>query len=146
MLKQQIEQQIKDAMKSGNQMLVDTLRFLLSAVKNEEIAKQKEVEDEDVIAVVQKQIKQHRESIEAYQKAGRIELEQKERAELDILNKFLPQQMTEDEVKKIVSEVVSSLSEGDRNNFGKLMSAVMPKVKGKTDGTVVAKLVKEVLA
>ena len=81
MLKQDIEQQIKEALKAGDQFSLSTLRFLLSAIKNEEIAKQHEATDEDVIAVVQKQAKQRRESIEAYQKGGRLDLEQKERQE-----------------------------------------------------------------
>lgn len=143
MLKQDIEQQLKDALKAGNKSLLSTMRFLLSAVKNNEIEKQREATDEDVLEVVQKQVKQHRESIEAYQKAGRSELEAKEKAELDILNKFLPQQLTEEEVKKSIAEIIAQMQEGDKSNFGKIMGMAMAKLKGKTDGNTVSKVVKE---
>jgi len=146
MLKAKIEEQIKEALKSGDSIRLSVLRFLLSAIKNEEIAKQKEADDEDVVAVVQRQIKQRKESIESYRKAGRKDLAQKEEAELTILNTFLPQQLSEDEVKKIVEEIRSELSETEKNNFGKVMSAVMGRVKGKADGNIVAKIVKESLS
>lgn len=92
MLKSQIEQQIKEALKAGNRSLVETLRFLISAVKNAEIDLKRDATDEDVIMVVQKQVKQHRESIEAYKSAGRDDLFQAEQAQLEILQGFLPHQ------------------------------------------------------
>lgn len=145
MLKQDIEQQIKESLKGGDQLRLSTLRFLLSAIKNEEIAKQHEATDEDVITVVQRQIKQRKESIEAFQKGGRTDLEQKERDEMAILNNFLPQQLSEEELRKVVSEIISQLPEGEKNNFGKVMGMVMGRVKGRTDGNIVSKVVKEVL-
>lgn len=146
MLKQDIEQQLKEALKSREELRLSTLRFLLSAVKNEEIAKQKEATDEDVITVVQRQIKQRKESIEAYTNGNRPELAEKEKQELEILSKFLPQQMTEDEIKKIVDEVIASLPENEKKNFGKVMGIVMVRVKGKAEGSLVSKVVKEVLS
>ena len=146
MLKQDIESQIKEALKSGDQMRLCTLRFLLAAIQNEEIAKQKELTEEDVVAVVQRQVKQHRESIEAFQKAHRDDLVQKEQTELQILNKFLPQQLSEEELRKVVEEVVGQLPESEKNNFGKVMGAVIGRVKGKTDGSMVSEVVKEFLA
>ena len=145
MLKQNIEQQIKDALKGGDQLRLSTLRFLLSAIKNEEIAKQREATDEDVIAVVQRQVRQHRESIEAFSKGGRSDLASKEEEELKILNTFVPQQLSDDELGKIVQEVINSFTESDQKNFGKVMGAVMAKVKGKADGGKVSKIVKETL-
>jgi len=146
MLKQDIESQIKEALKSGDQMRLSTLRFLLAAIQNEEIAKQKELTEEDVVAVVQRQVKQHRESIEAFQKAHRDDLVQKEQTELQILSKFLPQQLSEEELRKVVEEVVGQLPESEKNNFGKVMGAVIGRVKGKTDGSMVSEVVKEFLA
>jgi len=145
MLKQQIEEQIKNALKGGEELRLSTLRFLLSAIKNEEIAKQREVTDEEVISVVQHQVKQRKESIEAFQKGGREELAEKERQELVILSKFLPQQLSEEEVKKIVQETIAELPENERKNFGKVMGIVMGRLKGQTEGNIVAKVVKEVL-
>lgn len=146
MLKQQIEEQIKNALKGGEELRLSTLRFLLSAIKNDEIAKQREVTDEEVISVVRHQVKQRKESIEAFQKGGREELAEKERQELEILNKFLPQQLSEEEVKKMVQETIAELPESERKNFGKVMGVVMGRIKGQTEGNIVAKVVKEVLS
>lgn len=146
MLKQQIEEQIKNALKGGEELRLSTLRFLLSAIKNDEIAKQREVTDEEVISVVRHQVKQRKESIEAFQKGGREELAEKERQELEILNKFLPQQLSEEEVKKMVQETIAELPESERKNFGKVMGVVMSRIKGQTEGNIVAKVVKEVLS
>ena len=143
MLKKQIEEQIKEALKAGDRELLETLRFLISEVKNAEIDLKREATDEDVVAVVQKQVKQHRESIEAYKSAGRDDLFQVEKAQLEILQGFLPQQLSEEEVKIIVQETVSSLLEEEKKNFGKVMGIVMGKVKGKAAGDIVNKIVKE---
>jgi len=145
MLKQQIERQIIDALKGGDQLRLSTLRFLLSAIKNEEIAKQREATDEDVIVVVQRQVKQRLESIEAFQKGGRTDLEQKERDEMAILNNFLPRQLSQVELRKIVEEVRATLPESDKKNFGKVMGMVMARVKGRAGGDLVSKVVKESL-
>jgi len=95
---------------------------------------------------VQHQAKQRKEAIEAYEKGGREELAAKERQELEILNKFLPQQLSEEEVKKIVLEVVAGLSDDDKKNFGKIMGSAMTRLKGQTEGNIVSKVVKEILA
>jgi len=145
MLKQDIEQQAKDALKAGDQLKLSTLRFLLAALQNEEIAKKRELSDEEVVALVQRQVKQHRESIEAFSKGGRSDLASKEEEELKILNTFVPQQLSDDELGKIVQEVINSFTESDQKNFGKVMGAVMAKVKGKADGGKVSKIVKETL-
>jgi len=144
-LKQQVEQGIKDSLKGGDQLRLSTLRLLLSAIKNEEIAKQKEATDDDVITVTQKQIKQRLESIEAFHNAGRTDLEQKERDEMAILSTFVPQQLSEQELRKIIHEVIAVLPEGDQKNFGKVMGQTMGKVKGRADGNSVSKVVKELL-
>jgi len=144
-LKQQVEEQIKESLKKGDKLRLSTLRFLLSAIKNEEIAKQREATDEDVVAVVQRQVKQRLESIEAFQKGGRKDLEHKERDEMAILNTFVPQQLSEQELRKIIHEVITVLPEGDQKNFGKVMGQTMGKVKGRADGNSVSKVVKELL-
>ncbi|MCL5090695.1 MAG: GatB/YqeY domain-containing protein [Patescibacteria group bacterium] len=145
MLKQQIEEEIKAALKSGDQVRLSTLRLVLSAIKNLEIDKHSEATDEDVIVVVQKQIKQRKEAIELYRKGGREDLAAKEEAELSILNKFIPQQLSEPEIKKVVEEVRAGMPETEKNNFGKVMALVMARVKGKAEGNLVGKVVKESL-
>lgn len=146
MLKEQIQEEMKIALKAGEELRLSTLRLLLSAINNENIALQKELTDEDIFKVIARQVKQRREAIEAYEKAGRAELAEKEGEEMAILNKFLPQQLSEEEVKKIVIDVMSQLPENEKNNFGKIMQGVLAQSKGKTDGSVVSKLVKEVLS
>jgi uncharacterized protein YqeY len=143
MIKDQIEQQAKEALKAGNRQLVETLRFLISAIKNAEIDLKREANDEDVITVVQKQVKQHRESIEAYKQAGRDDLFLAEQAQLEILQGFLPKQISEEELRTIVLEAISLVPQEEKKNFGKVMKVVMEKVKGKAGGDLVAKIVKE---
>lgn len=145
MLKQDVEQGVKESLKAGDQTRLSTLRLLLAAIKNEEIAKQHEATDEEVVAVAQRQVKQRREAAEVFRAAGRDELAQKEEAELVILSTFIPQQMTEEELRQIVSEILAQLPDEEKNNFGKVMGQVMAKVKGKADGNLVSKVVKETL-
>jgi len=146
MLKQQIEQEIKDALRAGDQAVLSTLRFLLADIRNKEIEKQAEVTDEDVLAIIQKQVKQHKESIDFYTKGGREDLVSKEQAEVDILNKYLPQQLSAEEVEKIARLVIKNLPLADQTNFGKVMGATMAQVKGQTDGAIVSAAVKKLLS
>jgi uncharacterized protein YqeY len=145
MLKSQIEQEVKEALKAGEQTRLSVLRLLLAAIKNEEINKNKELTQEEEIAIVSRQVKQRREAAEAYRKGNREDLAQKEEAEIEILNNYLPQQLTEAKVREIVHEVIEALPETDKGNFGKVMGQVMGRVKGKADGNLVAKVVKEML-
>ena len=145
MLRQEIERGIKEALKSGEALRLSALRLFLAAIQNEEIAKQEPLSDEEVMAIAQRLIKQRRESIAAFEKGGREELAAKERVELQILSNFLPQQLSEDEIRKIVEEVRSNLPETDQNNFGKVMGMAMARLKGKAEGNTVSRVVKEVL-
>lgn len=146
MLKSQIEQEVKEALKAGDQTRLSVLRLLLAAIKNEEITKNKELAPEEEIAIVFRQVKQRREAAEAYRKGNREDLAQKEEVEIEILNNYLPQQLTEEKVGEIVSEVIEALPETDKGNFGKVMGAVMARVKGQTDGNTVSRIVRETLS
>jgi uncharacterized protein YqeY len=146
MLKSQIEQEVKEALKAGDQTRLSVLRLLLAAIKNEEITKNKELAPEEEIAIVFRQVKQRREAAEAYRKGNREDLAQKEEVEIEILNNYLPQQLTEEKVREIVSEVIEALPETDKGNFGKVMGAVMARVKGQTDGNTVSRIVRETLS
>ncbi|MGI5826284.1 MAG: GatB/YqeY domain-containing protein [Patescibacteria group bacterium] len=145
MLKSQIEQEVKEALKAGDQTRLSVLRLLLAAIRNEEINKNKELTQEEEIAVVSRQVKQRREAAEAYRKGDRVDLAQKEEVEIEILNNYLPQQLPEEKVREIVQEVIEALPETDKGNFGKVMGAVMARVKGQTDGNTVSRIVKETL-
>ena len=144
MLKEQIEQDLKTAMKEKRQLELDTLRMLRARIKNEEIAKQTEFGDPEVLDLVSSEIKRRKDSAEQYTQAGRVELAAKEQQEMDVLMKYLPEQLSEAEVRAIITEAVSGQDLGQKD-FGKAMGLVMPKLKGKASGDVVSKILKEIL-
>lgn len=144
MLKNQIENDLKEALKNKNAVAADALRMLKARIKNDEIAKQKEFGDEQIVEVIFSEVKKRNDSIEAYEKGGRAELADKERKEIAVLQKYLPEQLGEDEIRKVVEETLSgqTLTAAD---FGKAMAAVMPKLKGKAQGSAISKVLKEIL-
>ena len=143
-LKEQISNDIKTAMKAGESVIVLTLRMLLAAFNNMEIDKRTkgDVSEDDYIGTVKKEAKKRKEAIEAYKAAGRTEAQQQEETELEILSKYLPEEMSEDDVKKIVDEVVA---EKGIDNLGMIIGEVMKRTDGQADGGVVSKLVREKL-
>lgn len=146
MITDSIKTDLTKAMKSGEPQKVATLRFLMSQIKNFEInnfppSSEKKMTDDDVISVIKKQVKNHEESIEMYKKGNRDDLVKQEEAELLILKTYLPAQMGEEEIRKIVKSVISGMPE--EKNFGKIMGAVMGKLGGKADGNTVSRIVKE---
>jgi uncharacterized protein YqeY len=142
MLLEQIRSGLKIAQKQKDELRVGTLRLLLSEIHNRQIQKQAELTDEEVVSVIRQQVKQRQEAIEAYQKGKREDLVRKEREELEILSKYLPQQMSPQQLEKIVKEVISEMGARGVGDFGKVMGAVMGKVKGRAEGAVVAEIVK----
>ena len=145
-LKENIANEVKEALKARDSLRVSTLRFLLSAVKNKEKDLRRDIEDSEVETVAQAQVKQRRDSIEQFVNGGREDLADKERAELEILKAFIPEEMGADEIRVIVSEAKTSTGATSMQDMGKLMGAVMPKVKGKADGKLVNAIVKELLS
>ena len=122
--------------------------MLLSAINYYEIQKGGagySASEEDVLSVVQTQVKQRRDSIEQFKNAGRQELADKEQKELEILQVFLPEQLSEEEVLKLVKEAISQTNANSITDMGKVMGALMPKVKGKTDGNLISSIVKKEL-
>ncbi|MDZ4209805.1 MAG: GatB/YqeY domain-containing protein [Candidatus Curtissbacteria bacterium] len=146
MILEQIQNDLKEAMKAGETDKVSALRFLLSQIKNREIDKRAELTDEEIVSVNPKQAKQRRESVEAFKQGGRDDLVVKEQAELDLLSKYLPQKMGQAELEKIVSGVISQTNASGISDFGKVMKEVMEKVKGQADGGSVSEIVKKQLA
>jgi uncharacterized protein YqeY len=144
-VKEQIEADLKEAMKARNQLGVDTLRSALSAFGYKKVEKNgAELNDEELQAVLQKQVKQRNDSIAEYNKAGRTELADKEVQERDILIKYLPAQKSEAEVREMVRAIIDALP-ADGRNQGNAMKAVMPKLKGLADGNLVRQIVGELL-
>ncbi|HYK08142.1 MAG TPA: GatB/YqeY domain-containing protein [Candidatus Eisenbacteria bacterium] len=148
MLKDELKDQLKTSMLAKNELKTQVVRFILSGITYYEINKGGagyEATDEDVMAVIHKEVKQRHDSIEQFEKAGREDLVAKEKAELAILETYLPEQMGEEEVKKLVEEAVASTGATTPQDMGKVMGALMPKVKGKADGGMVSRLVREAL-
>ncbi|HET9947248.1 MAG TPA: GatB/YqeY domain-containing protein [Patescibacteria group bacterium] len=148
MTKANLQQQLKDAMFAKDELKKSVLRMLLSAITYYEINKGGagyEASEEDVMAVIQNQVKQRKDSIQQFEQAGRQELADKEKQELELLQTYMPAQLGEEEIKKLVEEAITSTGATSQQDMGKVMGALMPKVKGKADGTLVSTIVKESL-
>lgn len=148
MLKNQIQEDLKNAMLSKDESRLSTIRMLKSAIQYFEIQKGGagyEATDEDVIEVVGREIKKRRESIELYEKGNRQELADKEKQELEMLQVYLPEQLPEDEIRKIVDDAVSHANASTIADMGKVMGIVVPQTKGKADGQLVSSIVREKL-
>lgn len=144
MFKQQLAAQLITALKSKDATRVSTLRLLISAIKNEEIAGKKREQgltDDEVITIISRQIKQRRDSIAQYLAGNRADLVAREESELKILQEFMPTQMSADEIREIVKQVIAT----GAANMGAVMGQVMSRVKGQADGTAVRKMVEEAL-
>lgn len=147
-LKEDLIKQMNEAAKAQAKPRLGTLRNILAQVKNKEIALIKRTEglsDEEVIAVIKTMVKQSLESIELFKKGGRQDLVDKEEAELKILQSFIPPQISRDEIKVVVIDIVKNLNASGPKDMGRVMKEVMPKLHGKADGKLVNEVVKEVL-
>ncbi len=143
MLLDQIQSEVAQAQKARDQLKVDTLRFLLGAIFNFQIEKGRDyvATDNDVLNVISKQVKTHKESIEMFGKANRQDLVDRETAELKILQIYLPAQLSEEEVKNKINEIKSQNLSAD---FGTLMKLAMADLKGKADGGLISKLIRDI--
>ncbi|HEY6366575.1 MAG TPA: GatB/YqeY domain-containing protein [Candidatus Binatia bacterium] len=144
-LKVEIQESMKAAMKSGDRLTVSTYRLLLSALHNEEIRNRKELNTEEIHRVVSTLCKQRAEAIELYRKGGRAELAEKEDAELKVLQRLLPEPLSEDEVRDLIKASIEEVGAKNVQDLGKVMKQIMPKVSGRTDGKRVNELAKELL-
>ena len=145
MISEQIQKDLVIALKNKKEVEISTLRLLLSEIHNYQIEKQTELDDEEIVVVLRKEVKKRREAIDAYQKGGRQELADKENQELDVLSKYLPQEIPLEELEKITKEVIEELGASTPSDFGRVMGVVMSKVKGRIDGTKVSEVVKKLI-
>lgn len=146
MLLDELKADIITSLKKGDSVRVETLRFLLAAIVNLAIDKygaagEASLTEADILDVIKKQVKTHKESVEAFTKAGRGDLVDKEQAQMVILQSFLPEEMSDEELKKLLEPIIKS----GESHFGKLMGQAMGIVKGKVDGGRVAAILKEML-
>ncbi|BES64865.1 GatB/YqeY domain-containing protein [Gottschalkiaceae bacterium SANA] len=136
---------LKSAMRNKEKRRKDTITMLRAAVKQREVDERIELADEDVLAIVGKQVKQKRESIKEFQKAARIDLVEQAEEEIEILMVYLPEQLTEDEIDEIVREAIVQTGAASMRDMGRIMGVVMPKVKGKADGSLISQSAKKLL-
>jgi len=141
----QIKQDMYSAMKSGDKIRTNILRTLLSSLKEKQIEKKDSLNEEEYFGVIKRFVKQLKEAADAYQKAGRLELAEKETLELNILKKYLPEIFSEEQTLNLVKEVIAQTSANNLSDMGKVMSAVMQQSHGKVDGGIANRLVKELL-
>ena len=132
-------------MKSGDKMKTNILRTLLSTLKEKQIEKKEDINEDEYLSIIKRLVKQLKESADAYQKAGRSELYEKEVSELDILKEYLPEILSEQQTLDLVKEVISQTSANSLSDMGKVMSLIMQKSNGKVDGKIANRLVKELL-
>ena len=145
-LKDQLDADLKTAMREKAQLRLDTIRGLKSAIKYREIELMKPLDDAGILGVVATEVKRRRESVDQYRAGNRPDLADKEEAEIKILQEFLPQQLTPAEVEAKVAEVIARVGAQGPKDMGAVMKALLPEVQGRADGKVVSELVKQRLA
>ncbi|MFI5322115.1 MAG: GatB/YqeY domain-containing protein [Thermodesulfobacteriota bacterium] len=145
-LREKIPQDLKDALRSKNSLELNVLRMLQSSIRNKEIEKsKKELTDKEVIEVVGSEIKKRKEAAAEFEKVKRQDAANKEKAEIGILMKYMPLQMSEDEIRAEVKKAVIDSGSSGTKDLGKVMKIIIPAVKGKADGSIVSKIVREEL-
>lgn len=145
MLKDEIFEDLKKAMKAREEIRVRTLRMVVAAIKNKLVDK-KDLGDEDVIEILTKEAKLRKDSIEEYTKANREDLAQSEKEELEIIKEYLPEKMGENELRTIILDAIEEQNVNSPSGLGLIMKTVMPKVKGRADGKQVNKMVRDILS
>ena len=145
-LQEQISAALKDAMRARDEVKMATLRLVLTAIKKREKEARSLLEDQEVISVITTQIKQRRESIEQYRQAGREDLAQIEESELQILQGYMPEQVSEEEISNTLDEIIAEVGAASMKDMGKVMKAAMAKLVGKAEGGAINAMVKEKLS
>ena len=144
-MKTRLADDLKQAMRDRDVLRRDVIRYLRSEVRNQEIRDQKELDDAGVVQVLSRQAQQRRDSIEIYRDAARQDLVEKEESELSVILSYLPQQMTHEEITELVRKVVAEVGASGPADMGKVMSAIMPQVRGKAEGREVNAIVQQTL-
>jgi len=163
MVKTKIREDLRKGLKEKNALRVSVLRLLLAAIFNKEkekryklaksqqlkeaeLAKESELTDDEIIEVVSSEIKKRREAILEYERGKREDLAEKEKKEAEILKKYLPEQLSEEEIQKLVKEVINKIGAKELKDIGKVMKEVMPKVKGRAEGGLISQSIKKLLS
>lgn len=145
-LQSKISEDVKNALRNQEKLKLSVLRMLLASIKNRIIElKNKELPDEQIVAVIGSEIKKRRDAVYEFEKVGRQDAADAEKDEISILMDYMPAQLTEDQIISLIDNTISELSIESIKDLGKLMKSLMPKTKGKADGALVSKLVREKL-
>ena len=145
-MKERILNDLKEAMKQKDKELLSVIRMVKGAIQMDEIAKKRELNDDEVIAIISKQIKTRKESIAEFEKAGRDDLKNQTQSEIDILMRYMPEQMSEEEVLRVIDQAFETVQPTSMKDMGKLMGVITPQVRGKADMGFVNKMIKERLS
>jgi len=144
-LKEKIYEDLKISMKKKEEVNVRTLRMVIAAIKNFEVDN-KNMTDEDVVTILNKEMKTRKDSIEQYTAAGRKDLADEEQKEMDVIKDYLPEALTEDELRKLILDTITEVGAKGAADLGKVMGKVMGKVKGRADGKIINQMVRELLS
>ncbi len=146
MLHDRIKDDMKTAMRERAKERLTTIRLILAAIKQQEVDRRVELDDNDVLVILDKMVKQRKDSIEQYNKAGREELAAKEQAEIEVIQAYLPQQLTQDEILALVDEAIAATGAETMRDMGKIMGMLKPKLQGRADMGQVSGLIKSKLS
>ena len=144
-MKEELLKALKEAMKNKDEIKKDTITLLRSAILQVEKDNQKQLSEDEMLAIVSKEVKKRKESIADYEKANREDIVQKLKKEIEILSEYLPEQLSEEEIIKIVEEAINETGATSPRDMGKVMQAIRPKTNGKADGKVVSQIVRKKL-
>jgi uncharacterized protein YqeY len=144
-LDEKLSEDLKTSMKAGDTLKVSVLRLLKTRVKEASVEKRDKLSDDEILKVVVSETKKRREAIELFEQGGRGDLAAREAQEIGILESYLPPKLTDDEIKALAREAISEVEAKDPRDFGKVMKALMPKVTGRSEGSRVSKVVKDLL-
>lgn len=142
---EQLNHDMKQAMKDKSALKLSVIRMVKATIKNEEIKLGRDLSDDEVLTILTRELKQRRDSLHEFEKAGREDLATKTRDEMDIILAYMPAQLSEEEIRQIIREAVVAIGATSKKEMGKVMGAIMPKVKGKADGNLVQRIVSEEL-
>lgn len=147
-LKETLKSDLTEAIRSSDKVVSGTIRMVLTAITNEEVSgkEARVLSDEEIITVLSREAKKRREAAEEFAKAGRTDRAADEKAEGEVIAKYLPAQLSEDDIKKLIADAVTSTGAAGPADMGKVMGAIKPKIAGKADGALVSSLVKAALA
>lgn len=144
-LKEKIQNDFKEAFKGKDAVKLSALKMLRAEIHNAEISKRKELDEEEVIDVILREIKKRRDSVVMYEKGGRDELAENEKKEIEILLAYLPAQLSEDEIRELVKKAIEKTGASGAKEMGKVMAVLSSQTKGRADGVLVSRIVKEIL-